>query len=133
MTYIEIGSGESGPLCPYSRSGIMADEHVVFHREAVRLSDLIWEEYADRRDSDGEMSAEDEKEESQRICDSYAENLGVRVGSQWDIDRMFLYHETIVPSVLGRGYKHGRYISAWWFQCQGCGFILPAQEGNING
>jgi hypothetical protein len=113
MTYMQLLGGESGPLCPYMIQVVPpADPRGQAHRRATALVNKVYDEFHDRRDADGEMSAEDEKLYDERV-----------LASPYDIDRMSLFHESATPA---EHMRTGDWVEAWWFQCRCCGFVLPA-------
>lgn len=124
MTLEELApSGGNGPLCPYVGAGHPGEPHAERHRAAVTIENDVYEAFDGLRDADGELSAEDEARYTQEILERLERELGFTGSSYWDFARMRLYSATATP--MSRVAQRG-YVEAWWFQCQGCGFVLPA-------
>lgn len=127
MAYVKML--DSGPLCPYSMSGPPGHPNIAQHRRATEIANVVYEEFADRRDADSELSAEDQKLHDERLMHAYVEELGIHVANPHEIDWMRLYRESASP-MSGPGFggpQIGYFVEAWWFQCLCCGFVLPAQ------
>lgn len=123
MTY-EATSGD-GPLCPYVIHPRIPDEpHGEMHRRIVAIQDEVYDLYSDRRDENGEFrSPDDEAQYEAEIMGRLNERLGLQGQRSNDFDYMRLFSATASPMSLLAGRT---YVKAWWFQCQGCGFVLPA-------
>jgi hypothetical protein len=124
MTYEALSSGEHGPLCPYTASVHTDDPHAARHRQAVEIINSVYRQFASRRNADGEyIDREDEDVYELAVLDQLKWKLGFLGKNEYEFDYMHLYSTAVTPMSKIRTRE---WVQSWWFQCQGCGFVLPA-------
>lgn len=126
MTY--INQSDNGPLCPYVARSAGGEGYHEVHRKAVTIANEIYYTLREHRDDEGEWEDGYEEIYEQRVMNAYRDQLSpINVRQHYDFDRMSLYaHQVPARPGPGIGIGSGDTIEAWYFQCNGCGFVLPA-------
>lgn len=103
---------DRGPMCPQSHNLPIENP---LHALAVQIGNKVYE--AADKDSDNEIVPEHDKL--------------VNAAIDYDSSYMRLYRASSMVRPGGRGWQYTKahplaYIVAWYFQCEICGFVLPA-------
>jgi hypothetical protein len=108
MSYVET-LGSDRPLCPNDISFPLNQ----FHAERNRLLDEFYN--AAEKDAEGEFT-------SPEVNEAYGT---AAYGKDRRGKGMLLYRTSVTP--MHQAALFGT-VEAWWFRCQICGFVLPAQR-----
>jgi hypothetical protein len=122
MAYVQLSSGENGILCPHS--GGKSERH----RRLVEIVDEVYDNLAAHRDAEGEwVSPEWETNYNEQIINLVkAEFPDLFISEHRQLEYMRLYHESASPWPGSHSIGRGGWVESWWWQCQGCHFVLPA-------
>lgn len=119
---VALSSGANGLLCP------MGGGKSERHRRLTEIINEVYGNLAEHRDAEGEYTSPEWKqaENEQTVNLVKFEFPDVFVRNYHELDHMRLYQHSASPAsphVIG----HGAFVATWYWQCQGCHFVLPAQ------